>query len=123
MIPESFALFSLPPTANKCQPVGVRFNNNAAIIESIAKTYTPAGIPNQFAPSAFNPTFPSPSKPPIFGKVAPPERKFASPRQIYIVPSVVINAATFNFVMIKPLISPIKQPIQSINTIIAGTVK
>ena len=75
------------------------------------------------APSAFKPTLPSPSKPPIAAKVAPFDLKLASPRQIYIVPSVVMNAATFNLVMIKPFTRPIKQPMHNINTTIAGTVK
>ena len=56
-------------------------------------------------------------------KVVPPERRLAKPRQMYIVPSVAMNGATFSLVTINPLIRPIKQPKIIMKRMISGTLK
>ena len=74
-------------------------------------------------PSALKPTLPRPSYPVMSEKVAPPERRLAKPRQMYMVPRVVIKGATFSLVIIRPLIAPIRQPTISIRITITGTLK
>ena len=123
LIPERRADFSLPPTPSTYHPKGIFFKRTTEMIASTAKTYTPAGMFAILLPRTLNPVFPSPSYPAISGKVAPPERKFAKPRQMYIVPRVAINGATFSFVMIRPLTHPITAPTTSIMITIIGTLK
>ena len=59
----------------------------------------------------------------ILENVFPPERIFARPRPMYIVPNVTIKGANLHFAINAPLTIPMIIPIMIQITVIAGTLK